>query len=182
MSIGDQELYEWKYPIGEFQWDGEWSQERKAAWISGIAALPRQLRDAVTSLNDSQLDTPYRPGGWTIRQVVHHMADSHMNSFIRFKLALTEHNPVIKPYNEGLWAELSDSSKHPVEGSLRMLESLHERWTALLNSMSEEDYLRAFYHPESSSLVPLRKALGLYDWHGRHHSAHITSLKKRLNW
>lgn len=176
-----QTLEELRFPIGEFTWSGEWNGERRAAWTKGIRELPDQLREAVAGLTEEQLDTPYRPEGWTIRQVVHHMADSHMNSYIRFKLAITEVEPVIKPYREELWAELPDSAAS-VDISLKLLEGLHQRWSKLLEGMNEEEFGRTFYHPESQQLVPLRRALATYDWHGRHHTAHITSLRKRMNW
>lgn len=174
-------LEELRFPLGSFTWNGEWDEELRSNWTKGIRELPANLRKAVAGLTEEQLDTPYRPEGWTVRQVVHHVADSHMNSYIRFKLALTEEEPVIKPYREDLWAELPDSSA-PVDISLKLLEGLHERWCMLLEQMSEEEFSRAFFHPESGQLVPLRRALGLYDWHSKHHTAHITSLRGRMNW
>lgn len=182
MSKEQEELEGMRFPVGPFEWNGAWSADIRDAWTDGIRRQPAELRLAIGGLTAEQLDTPYRPGGWTVRQVVHHMADSHMQSVTRFKLALTETNPVIKPYREELWAELGDSASYPVEASLALLDALHLRWTALLESMSEEDYLRSFFHPESGSLVPLRRALGLYDWHGRHHIAHIMGLRKRMGW
>ncbi|MNC31769.1 putative metal-dependent hydrolase YfiT [compost metagenome] len=173
---------EMRFPLGPFQWEGEWNEELKAAWIQGVKELPSRLREAVEGLTEEQLDTPYRPEGWTVRQVVHHLADSHMNSFIRFKLALTEAEPSIKPYREELWTELADASSAPVGLSLKLLEALHERWGLLLDSMKEEDFNRTFYHPENKETVPLKKALPLYEWHGRHHTAHITVLRGRMNW
>lgn len=171
-----------KYPLGRFEWKGEWSEEHKQIWIGGIAELPSKLRQALEGLAEWQLDTPYRPGGWTVRQVVHHLADSHMNSLTRFKLALTEEEPAIKPYREDLWAELGDAKPYPVEASLRLLEGLHDRWVALLQSMNETDYMRIFYHPESKERVSLQRALAVYDWHGRHHTAHIRTLRERSGW
>jgi hypothetical protein len=135
----------------------------------------------VAGLNDSQLDTPYREGGWTVRQVVHHLADSHANSVIRFKLALTEDWPTIKPYNENTWAQLPDSKSLPVDSSLTFISAMHERWVALLESMSEADFERGYVHPERGR-QNLLTALGIYAWHGRHHTAHITSLRARNNW
>ena len=160
-----------RYPIGKFQFDGEMTSSVVEGWINEIEALPRLIRDAVNTLDDSQLDTPYRTGGWTVRQVVHHLADSHMNAYVRFKLALTEENPIIKPYDEGKWAELPDS-KLPVDISLSLLESLHIRLVNLLCSVSSADIKKTFIHPESGE-VSVGKNIGLYSWHGRHHLAHI---------
>jgi len=149
--------------------------------IATIAELPSHLRAAVEGLNDSQLDTEYRPGGWTIRQVVHHVPDSHANAFIRFKLALTEDEPpTIKPYMEDRWAKLGDA-KLPVDVSLRLIEAIHERWVGLLNSMSYSDYQKKFIHPETGEWT-LDAALALYAWHSEHHTAHITSLRDRMGW
>ena len=142
---------------------------------------PANLRAAVEGLNKEQLDTPYRDGGWTVRQVVHHVPDSHMNAYIRFKLALTEHEPVIKPYDEAAWAELPDTRETPIEASLAMLENLHDRWVYLLESMSDADFSKQFRHPDLG-VMPLEKNLALYAWHGRHHVAHITSLRERKEW
>lgn len=171
-----------RYPIGKFAQSGNITEEQRAAWILDIEELPALFRKAVEGLSEEQLRTPYRDGGWTIRQVVHHVADSHMNSYIRYKLALTEENPTIKPYEEGLWAELSDTDEEPVETSLQLLDSLHRRWAKLLRSMTEEQFGRTFYHPGSKESVRLDRNLGLYSWHGKHHLAHITGLKDRMNW
>ncbi len=171
---------ELQYPIGKFQWSGSLSRERRTALIEDLAIAPVKLREAVAGLSDVQLDTSYRPGGWTVRQVVHHVPDSHMNSYIRFKLALTEPEPAIKPYLEALWAALPDS-KGPIEPSLQIVEGLHGRWTALLRSLSDEEFARRFVHPELGPMA-LDHALALYAWHGRHHTAHITSLRERLGW
>ncbi|WP_409341540.1 YfiT family bacillithiol transferase [Paenibacillus sp. MBLB4367] len=170
-----------RYPIGRFAVNGEITGEQRNAWIAQITGLPAELRIAVEDLNEEQLDTPYREGGWTVRQVVHHLADSHMNSFTRFKLALTEERPTIKPYDEAGWADLPDSKSAPAGLSLALLDVLHERWAILLSGMGEEDFARAFRHPESG-IVTLDRAAGLYAWHGRHHVAHITSLRERLGW
>ena len=142
---------------------------------------PAELRAAVHGLSPEQLDTPYRLEGWTVRQVVHHLPDSHMNSFIRFKLALTEEEPTIKPYDEDLWARLGDVRNTPVEVSLRLLESLHQRWVVLLRSLGDEDWPRKFRHPELG-VMSLERNLALYAWHGRHHVAHITALRERMGW
>lgn len=169
-----------RYPIGTFTWNGEASAEQVSRWIDEIEAIPTQLRLAVKGLSPEQLETPYRPDGWTVRQLVHHVADSHMNSYIRFKLALTEDEPTIKPYEEARWAELADS-REPVEVSLALLDALHQRWIVLLRSMNPEDFKRAFYHPVNG-IVSLTHATGLYSWHGRHHIAHVTSLRERMGW
>ncbi|KIL42710.1 YfiT family bacillithiol transferase [Jeotgalibacillus soli] len=166
-----------KYPIGNFQFDGEITNSVTRGWINEIEDLPRLLRDAVKELDNEQLDTAYRSGGWTVRQVVHHLADSHMNAYIRFKLALTEEKPVIKPYNETKWAELSDYEL-PIDISLLLLEALHKRWTKLLRSISPADMEKTFIHPDSGE-VSVGKNIGIYAWHGRHHLAHITSLCNR---
>ena len=165
-----------KYPIGKFKAPASYTPHEMQEWIDNIKALPGKLRMAVMTLNEKQLDTPYRTGGWTIRQTVHHIADSHMNALIRFKLALTEDNPTIKPYEEADWALLPDS-RLPIEPSLRLLEGLHMRWVALMDGMTEEQWDRSFIHPETGATVPLRRNLGLYSWHGEHHLAHITGVK-----
>jgi uncharacterized damage-inducible protein DinB len=169
-----------KYPIGHFQFDGEITNSVTRYWIDEIEHLPRLLRDAVKDLDDEQLDTPYRSGGWTVRQVIHHLADSHMNAYVRFKLALTETKPVIKPYDETKWAELSDY-KLPIDISLSLLEALHKRWTDLLRSLIPADMEKTFIHPDSGE-VTVGKNIGIYAWHGRHHLAHITSLCNRKGW
>jgi uncharacterized damage-inducible protein DinB len=171
-----------RYPIGKFEHEGDITAAKRSAWIADIRELPAKLAQAVAGLSEEQLDTPYRDGGWTVRQVVHHVADSHMNSFTRFKLALTEDNPTIKPYEEALWAELGDGKSCPVAPSLALVEALHLRWTALLESMGEADFARTFYHPGSRETVRLDRALGQYSWHGRHHVAHITTLRDRMGW
>lgn len=172
---------EMRYPIGKCDLHREFSEERKESWIGQIAATPAKLREAVSGLSEEQLNTPYRPGGWTIRQVVHHIPDSHMNSYIRFKLALTENQPTIKTYQEDKWAELADSQTTPIETSLNLLDSLHARWVNLLRSMDTRDFERSMTHPD---LGPhsLFTALGIYAWHGRHHVAHITALSARNGW
>ena len=169
-----------QYPIGQFQFDGEMTSNVISTWINEIEHLPAFLREAVQDLDDEQLDTAYRPGGWTVRQVVHHVADSHMNAYIRFKLALTEQNPVIKPYEEAKWAELSDYQL-PIEPSLLLLETLHKRLTNLLRSLTAADLEKTFTHPESGT-VTVGKNIGIYAWHGNHHIAHITSLRGRMGW
>jgi hypothetical protein len=169
------------YPIGKYESKESLTIAEREAIIGQIAATPRHLRDAVSGLSLQQLDTPYRPGGWTVRQVVHHVPDSHMNSYIRFKLALTENEPTIKPYVEALWANLQDSRDTPVDVSLVLLESLHHRWDILLRSLQPADFSRRLRHPELGTMT-LDNMLGLYSWHGRHHVAHITSLRRREGW
>jgi uncharacterized damage-inducible protein DinB len=167
-----------RYPIGKFQYQPDTDQSQKKQFIEKIAAMPRELRQAVQGMTEQQLNTPYRSGGWTVRQVVHHMADSHMNAYIRFKLAMTEDQPTIKPYNEKLWAELPDATSASVERSMALIESLHDRWTILLRSFTPHDFLRTFSHPEHG-VMNLDRLLQLYAWHGRHHIAHITSVRER---
>lgn len=170
-----------RYPIGKFQRVDVLTDAQRRGFIDAIAEAPAKLRSAIEGLNDRQLDTPYRPGGWTVRQVVHHVPDSHINSFVRFKLALTEDEPTIKPYDEGRWAELGDVNATPVETSLALLESLHKRWVLLLNSLTPSHWRRTFRHPERGTMT-LDENLQLYAWHGRHHVAHITSLRERNGW
>ena len=172
---------ELSYPIGKYDFQIEVTEDDRRRFIDQIEEAPAQLREAVKGLLPDQLDTPYRPGGWTVRQVVHHVPDSHLNSYIRFKLALTEEEPTIKPYHEDLWAELADGRTAPVDVSLALLESLHSRWVMLLRSLTAKDFERTFRHPEIG-VVSLSKILGLYAWHGRHHTAHITSLREREGW
>ncbi len=171
-----------KYPVGKFKAPDTFSKQLTDEWIQTIDELPKKLRDAVSNLNDEQLDTPYREEGWTVRQVVHHVVDSHLNSYIRFKLAMTEDLPVIKPYLEKLWAEMEDGKHSPVELSLNLLEALHKRWVYFLKALSEDDLKRKFFHPELKREMELRWTLALYAWHSKHHLAHITSLKDRRGW
>nr|WP_026695264.1 bacillithiol transferase BstA [Peribacillus kribbensis] len=170
-----------KYPIGRFVVPHVFSEDSIDIWINDIAAAPANIKEAVHGLSDEQLDTPYREGGWTIRQVVHHIADSHMNAYIRFKLALTEDFPTIKPYKEGDWALLSDSSAE-ISASIQIIEGLHTRWEALLRSMKPADFKRKFIHPEMQTTINLYTTLALYSWHSRHHCAHINSLREREEW
>jgi uncharacterized damage-inducible protein DinB len=166
-----------RYPVGRFDPKVEVPHEQRASLIDNIAAVPSRMRAAVNGLSDARLDTPYREGGWTIRQVVHHVPDSHMNAYIRFKLALTEDVPTIKTYEESEWARLADAAA-PIDASLTLLDALHERWVVLLRSLGETDYQRAFNHPEWGRMT-LGTLLRLYEWHGRHHLAHITNLRER---
>lgn len=170
-----------RYPIGKFAYDGPLTADQKRDFLNDVAETPARLRAAIQGLSEAQLDTPYRPGGWTVRQVVHHVPDSHMNSYVRFKLALTEDEPTIKPYAEDRWADLADTKATPVEVSLTLLDSLHDRWTRLLRSLSPEDWKRTFRHPDLGPMT-LEKTLALYAWHGRHHVTHITELRARQGW
>lgn len=169
-----------RYPIGRFHPAATPLPGERAAQINTLRQLPGRLRAAVKGLDDTQLDTPYREGGWTVRQLVHHIADSHLNSYLRFKLALTEDWPTIKPYDEAAWASLPDS-KQPIAPSLALIESLHERWVALLEAMTDDDFGKGFNHPERGR-QNLATTLALYDWHSRHHTAHITALRPRQGW
>jgi hypothetical protein len=169
-----------RYPVGRFRAPAASMPGIRAAHIETLRLLPERLRAAVGGLSEAQLDTPYRDGGWTIRQVVHHLADSHANSFIRFKLALTEDWPTIKPYDEAAWARLPDS-RLPIDGSLVFIDALHARLVGLLQAMPEEDFQKGFVHPERGRMT-LATNLALYEWHSRHHVAHITSLRQRMAW
>jgi hypothetical protein len=171
-----------KYPIGKYQRPQTFSSEQINEWINIIEIFPSKLTKEVINLSEEQLNTPYRPEGWTVKQVVHHCADSHSNAFIRFKLALTEDKPTIKPYFEDRWAKLPDTMQAPIELSLQILEGLHKRWVILLKSMNEEDFKRKFIHPEMGRELEIRETLALYAWHCEHHLSHITSLKERMNW
>jgi uncharacterized damage-inducible protein DinB len=170
-----------RYPIGKFQPLETITDEHKKELIRHIADAPSKLRIAVEGLSEQQLDAPYREGGWTIKQVVHHLPDSHLNAYIRFKLALTEQEPTVKTYHENLWAELFDARNAPIETSLKLLESLHERWVMFLTSLSSSDFNRTWRHPEHG-VRKLDWLLQLYAWHGRHHTAQITSLTERMGW
>jgi DinB superfamily len=192
-----------KYPVGKFEKQASYSSAQRAVFIQVLEESPAQLRAAVAGLSESQLETPYRPNGWTVRQVVHHVPDSHMNAFIRMKLALTEDKPIIKPYDEAAWALLADSGG-PCEVSLTLLEALHSRWVELLRGFSDSDWQRGFVHPEmlkaaqakaaenpqwaqgfaadQLGLITLEQALGTYAWHSRHHVAHVTKLRERSGW
>jgi len=170
-----------RYPVGKFDFQKEVTEDDRRRFIDEIEEAPARLRASVEGLSPEQLETPYREGGWTVRQVVHHVPDSHLNSYTRFKLALTEEEPTIKPYHEDLWADLADGRRAPIEVSLALLESLHSRWVMLLRSLTPKDFDRTFRHPDIG-VVTLAKNLGLYAWHGRHHTAQITSLGEREGW
>jgi hypothetical protein len=174
-----------RYPIGKFNWVAPDNEEQSAkdrlSYIDIISRAPANMRAAVKDLGPAQLDTPYRPEGWTVRQVVHHVPESHMNAYIRFKLAMTEDQPQIKPYNEAEWAKLPDNQVTPIETSLQLLAALHSRWVDTLRSMQPSDFGRKLYHPEHG-VLPLDQMLAMYAWHCDHHVAHITSLRERMGW
>jgi hypothetical protein len=170
-----------RFPIGKFTYDGPPSQQQRDRFMDDIETAPAALREAVRGLSRQQIETPYRDGGWTVRQVVHHVPESHMNAYIRFKLALTEDEPTIKPYMEDRWAQLPDVQSTPLEVSLALLDALHDRFVRVLRGIKSEQWERTFRHPELG-LVTLERNLALYSWHGRHHVAHITELKRRLGW
>jgi hypothetical protein len=170
-----------RYPIGKFAFDGPLTEEQRKKLIADIEQTPGALRAALKGLSPQQIETPYRDGGWNVRQVAHHVPDSHINAYVRFKLALTEDTPTIKTYKEDRWSNLADVESTPLEISLSLLDSLHNRWVRLLRSLKSEDWKRTFNHPEMG-VVPLEKTLGIYAWHGRHHVAHITELRKRMGW
>jgi uncharacterized damage-inducible protein DinB len=170
-----------RYPIGKFNYDGPPTPEQREELLNQIEQAPASLRTAVSGLSEPQLDTPYRPEGWTVRQVVHHVPDSHLNAYIRTKLALTEDEPTIKPYAEDRWAQLADTQATPIDVSLTLLDALHDRWLRLLRSLQREDWKRTFHHPEMGPMS-LEKNLVLYAWHGRHHVAHITALRELNGW
>ncbi|TQR20617.1 putative metal-dependent hydrolase [Psychrobacillus vulpis] len=169
-----------KYPIGKFIFEGKMTSDVIHSWISELEDFPILLNEAVKDLTEEQLDTPYREGGWTVRQVVHHLADSHMNAYIRFKLTLTEESPVIKPYDEAQWAEFVDNEL-PIGISLSLLQSLHIRLVKLLNSLTPEELKKTFIHLDSG-IISIEKNIGLYVWHGKHHLAHITNLCIQQGW
>jgi len=183
METGESDL---RYPIGKENIDNfytsDYSEEIRNSLLTDIKLLPVKLEYAVENLDESQLKTPYRPGGWTVHQLIHHVADSHMNAVIRFKLGLTEDNPHIKPYDEAAWAELNDTRDLPVNISLTLLHSLHARWYGLLHDLREEQWARTVYHPERKITLSLWQLLKSYSWHSRHHTAHITSLRERMKW
>ncbi|HEV8238135.1 MAG TPA: putative metal-dependent hydrolase [Thermoanaerobaculia bacterium] len=180
-TVATQPAEDLRYPVGEWDRQPAADPAAVAAAIATIEALPTRLREAVAGLDDAQLDTPYRPGGWTVRQLVHHVADSHLNAYIRCKFALTEDRPAIKAYEEKLWAELPEAKSAPVEVSLKLLEALHERWVLALRALGEAELDRPYVHPEIGEM-PLRAMLGMYAWHSRHHVAHVTGFRRRQGW
>jgi hypothetical protein len=171
-----------RYPIGKADLSVVVTPERRQEWIANIANGPAALRAAVAGLSPPQLDTPYRPGGWTVRQVVHHVPDSHANAYIRFKQALTEDMPLIMAYDEAKWAEMPDVKTVPIDVSLGLLDAVHTRWLAILRAMPAESFARGYQHPEHNRRYTLDEALNLYSWHSRHHVAHITALRAREGW
>lgn len=170
-----------RYPIGKHQMV-PFSQEEKEARLADILFLPRMLEYAVLNLNDDQIQTPYREGGWTVNQVIHHVADSHMNAFIRFKLGLTEDNPTIKPYIQSAWGETADVTAVPVNLSITLLHALHNRWYELLKTIKDDEWERTIYHPEQERKITLWELLLIYAWHGKHHAAHVTNLREQMGW
>ena len=171
-----------KYPIGTYQVK-DYDEALKQEWLADLRFLPEAVEQAIQGWDEHQLQTPYRPGGWTVHQLVHHLADSHMNAYIRFKLGFTEEHPVIKPYEEALWAQTADVQVLPVNVSLTLLHALHRRWHEFLKSLAEEDWKqKTVFHPEHKKQITLWQLLGMYAWHSRHHTAHITSLKERMGW
>lgn len=169
------------YPIGKYI-PQPFSQSQLQEWLLDIETLPLQLEYAITNLDEAQLDTQYRPGGWTVKQLVHHVADSHMNAYIRFKLGLTENNPPIKPYDQGAWAELKDTHNLPVNISLTLLHALHKRWYEVLVNIQQEEWDRTVYHTEHKKDMTLWYLLGMYAWHSKHHVAHVRALREREGW
>ena len=172
---------ELKYPMGKYL-PQPFSHEQKEKWLLDLKFLPEDLELSIQNLDAYQLDTPYREGGWTVRQLIHHVADSHMNAYIRFKLGLTEHNPPIKPYEEKEWTKLADVEAVPINVSLTLLHALHQRWVSALQDISEEQWERTVFHPEHKINMSLWYLLGLYAWHGKHHVKHITALRERMGW
>ncbi|HTR29807.1 MAG TPA: putative metal-dependent hydrolase [Puia sp.] len=178
MNITSADL---RFPIGHYQAQ-PFSTRQKEEWLNDIKFLPQLLENAVTNLDEAQLKTPYRDGGWTVQQVVHHVADSHINAYCRFKLGLTEDRPAIRPYDQEAWAQLPDSAKIPINISLTLLYALHTRWYSVISDMELPDWERVIFHPEHQKEMTLWYVLGMYAWHGKHHVAHITSLRERNKW
>ena len=170
-----------RYPIGKYE-PQPFSQQQKEVWLADIQFLPRLVEQAIENMDEAQLATPYRDGGWTVKQLVHHIADSHMNAYIRFKLGLTENNPTIKPYEEKAWALLADNDLVPINVSITLLYAMHQRLHATIANLTDEQWERTVYHPASEKSMSLWFILGMYAWHGKHHVTHITSLKQRNNW
>lgn len=182
MSLSDEDLQKLKFPIGNFKSPDTFTLDDHKTRISSIRELPKALNAVINGLSEAQLDTPYRPGGWTARQLVHHIADSHMNAFTRFKLGLTEENPTIRPYDQNAWCDMEDAKVLSPDASLKIIEGIHSRWTYILENMGEEDFSRLIFHPEMNKSLHLGKMLALYSWHSDHHLAHLTNLVKREGW
>lgn len=174
-------MTDYSYPIGKYE-PQPFSEKQKQEWLNDIKFLPLALENAILNLDAAQLETPYREGGWTLRQVVHHVADSHINAYCRFKLGLTETNPTIRPYEQDPWANLPDTQNTPVNVSITLLHALHSRLYEVLRNMTDEDFNRTIFHPEHKKEMTLWYLLGMYSWHGRHHTAHVTSLRERKGW
>jgi hypothetical protein len=177
-----KELESLKFPIGTFQKPKQFSPEIMNGYIADIEALPKKIRAVTKRMNPEMLDTLYRPGGWTVRQLVHHIGHSHMNAFFRLKLALTEKNPVIKPYNQDKWVLLPDTINADIEPSLKLVEAIHANWVILLKSLTKKDFSKNYIHPDGNTPYRLDESTGLYAWHGNHHLAHIVGLKERMGW
>jgi hypothetical protein len=177
----DNQTIDLRYPIGHYE-PKPYSEQQKEEWLADIRFLPNAIENALSNLNESQIQTPYREGGWTVHQLVHHIADSHMNAYIRFKLGYTEDNPTIRPYEEKLWAETADVKNLPVNISITLLFALHQRWYEFLAHFSEADWQKTVFHPEHKKQFTLWHLLGMYAWHSRHHTAHINNLKERNGW
>ncbi len=171
-----------RFPIGPFAYDGAMTDARRAECVARIAAAPARFRAAVAGLDDARLDTPYRPGGWTVRQVAHHLPDSHLHAYTRIRLALTEETPTIKPYDETRWAELPDARSLPVDVSLALLDALHARWVPLMQQLDATAAGRQLRHPELKRLMTIDELIAMYAWHGEHHAAHVTGLRQRMGW
>lgn len=182
VNMTEKELFALRYPIGEYSPKENYTSNEINDFINAIEALPGRLNQAVSGLTDSQLDTPYRPGGWSLRQVIHHIADSHINSYTRFKLTLTEDTPAIRPYFEDRWAELPEAKSAPVELSLPLIDYLHKRWTVMLKNITGEQLKRRLYHPETKQEMTIEQLMHLYAWHSDHHLAHVNNLIVKEGW
>ncbi len=180
-AIDDARMEALRFPIGRFELDPQPTRAKHKGWIDQIGRVPGELRALVQDLSERQLDTPYRPDGWTVRQVVHHLADSHLNAYVRTKLALTEEEPTIKPYDEAAWAELPDGSTSPIESSMSLLEALHARWVAALRALDEDAFKRTLNHPEHG-VITIGWIVQSYAWHGQHHIAHVNTLRDKMGW
>ena len=170
-----------RYPIGKYE-PQPFSEKQKKEWLNDIKFLPLSLENAILDLDAAQFDTPYREGGWTVQQLVHHVADSHLNAYCRFKLGLTEDNPTIRPYDQEKWANLKDSQNIPINVSITLLHALHTRWHEILVNMTDADFDRTVFHPEAKKQLTLWYLLGMYAWHSKHHTAHITALREKMKW